>query len=177
MNCQFLIKNPQAYESSIALTRRELAVGSYILRGYNTKSIAYAFGVSPSAINNTIGRLKRKLSLSSRVEIASAMLDIFYTNDVPAISDEKFSVLDPEHNYITRAEQNIIDLIVKGMSNEDIARHRGISKSTVANHVHSIFGKMQVHSRSELAAKVQGRNARRNGSSRSSVDFRERRSI
>ncbi len=52
---------------------------------------------------------------------------------------------------LTRAELAVAGLLVDGLSNAGIAAARGRSERTVANQVASIFGKLGVGSRAELA--------------------------
>jgi DNA-binding NarL/FixJ family response regulator len=55
---------------------------------------------------------------------------------------------------LSDAESEIANAIVKGMSNEEIARMRRTSNRTVAKQVASIFKKLGVGSRRELVARV-----------------------
>lgn len=48
-------------------------------------------------------------------------------------------------------EREIIDLINRGMSNKDIARHLGVEVGTAKNHVHNILKKLHVHRRIDAA--------------------------
>lgn len=58
------------------------------------------------------------------------------------------------HPQLTTAEQDVALLILRGLSNESIARARGTSVRTVANQVAAIFDKTGVASRTELAARL-----------------------
>lgn len=53
---------------------------------------------------------------------------------------------------LTKAERDVLALLLAGLSNAEIARQRRTSVRTVANQVASIFQKLGVSSRSELAA-------------------------
>jgi two-component system, NarL family, nitrate/nitrite response regulator NarL len=55
---------------------------------------------------------------------------------------------------LTRREKQILELLVKGLSNKKIASNLNIQLSTVKNHVHNILLKMGVQSRSQLASLV-----------------------
>jgi len=52
---------------------------------------------------------------------------------------------------LTRRELQMVQALAEGMSNKDIASDFGISESTVKHHLTSIFDKVGVHSRLELA--------------------------
>jgi NarL family two-component system response regulator LiaR len=49
-------------------------------------------------------------------------------------------------------EVEILELVVQGMSNSEIGDQLFISRSTVKNHISSIFGKLHADSRAEAAA-------------------------
>lgn len=55
---------------------------------------------------------------------------------------------------LTRSEQSVMQLMLEGKSNQDIAKNRRTAVRTVANQVASIFRKLGVGSRSELYAFV-----------------------
>jgi two-component system nitrate/nitrite response regulator NarL len=55
---------------------------------------------------------------------------------------------------LTPREQDVLRLLVEGVSSATIARRLSISANTVRSHVQSILPKLQVHSRLELAAFV-----------------------
>ncbi len=53
---------------------------------------------------------------------------------------------------LTKREREVASLIALGKSNKEIAEALGISENTVKNHITSIFGKLNVEGRAELAA-------------------------
>jgi DNA-binding NarL/FixJ family response regulator len=48
-------------------------------------------------------------------------------------------------------EREIVAAVARGLSNRDIASATGIAQQTVKNHLSSIFQKLNVHSRVQLA--------------------------
>lgn len=60
----------------------------------------------------------------------------------------------PEVEGLTSAEQEVLTLYLDGLEHAAIAEARGTSKRTTANQVASIFKKLAVGSRAELAAKM-----------------------
>jgi two-component system nitrate/nitrite response regulator NarL len=55
---------------------------------------------------------------------------------------------------LSRRELQIAHLIERGLSNKQIARELGIEATTVKNHVHHLFEKLNVHRRVEAAARI-----------------------
>jgi DNA-binding NarL/FixJ family response regulator len=53
---------------------------------------------------------------------------------------------------LTRREREIVQLICDGQSNQEIADETGSSLATIKKHIHSIFRKLEVTSRSRLIA-------------------------
>jgi DNA-binding CsgD family transcriptional regulator len=53
----------------------------------------------------------------------------------------------------TGREREIVDLLMQGMSNPQIARSLGIAEATVKKHLHHVFKKLGVHSRALLIIK------------------------
>ena len=54
---------------------------------------------------------------------------------------------------ITKREKEIIDLLLKGLSYKEIAASLFISVDTLNSHIRKIYSKLNVHSRSEIAAR------------------------
>lgn len=52
---------------------------------------------------------------------------------------------------LTPREHDVVQLIVAGKTNREIAAHLTISHRTVENHVAAIFNKLGVHSRLQIA--------------------------
>jgi DNA-binding NarL/FixJ family response regulator len=83
------------------------------------------------------------------------------------VDGEEFAVLSHPHDpslhesvardELTEAERQVASDIVEGLSNAQIARRRGTTRSTVAKQVASVFRKLGVGSRRELAAMAKGR--------------------
>lgn len=59
----------------------------------------------------------------------------------------------PIHNRLTPRERDVFQLMQRGCSNKEIARALSISGATVKNHVHHMFEKMQVKTRTQALAR------------------------
>ena len=59
----------------------------------------------------------------------------------------------PEMQTLTAREHEILSLLAKGLHYKEIAEQLGISTSTVRAHLHAIYGKLHVQSRTEAVVK------------------------
>ena len=57
---------------------------------------------------------------------------------------------------LTKKQQDVVVLVIRGLSNNEIAERLDICEQTVKDYLHDVFKKIQVYSRSELTAKVLG---------------------
>lgn len=57
---------------------------------------------------------------------------------------------------LTKAEREVVALVVEGLANAEIAERRGTSIHTVSNQLAAIFRKTGVGSRVELASRFNG---------------------
>ncbi len=158
------IKNDPQYPDPRGLTMRERQVAEFVGLGQSCKEISYTLGVSPSAVTNCTARAQHKLGLSSLPELAAffasnglrtKMAEVSVKGEellvgaYPLIDEKRVSVL-------TDTERTVLAHLLAGSTNSNIAQRRHTSESTVANQVQSIFRKLGVASRSELAARLQG---------------------
>ena len=79
--------------------------------------------------------------------VAAQMMD-FFARGVPGVS---YAMPFPE---LTPREREILGLLAQGLSNSAIAEKLVLSPKTVRNQVSTIFGKLQVASRSEAIIKA-----------------------
>ncbi|GLY29384.1 response regulator transcription factor [Kineosporia sp. NBRC 101731] len=57
---------------------------------------------------------------------------------------------------LTRRERELMDLLIKGMTNAEIAAHLVLSEKTVKNHLNHVYAKLGVRHRTEAVARWQG---------------------
>jgi DNA-binding NarL/FixJ family response regulator len=159
------IKNDPAHPDPRGLTQGERQIAEFIGKGCTTKEITYALGISVAAVTNAAGRIQMKLGLSSRLEAASffsvrglrrELIEVIIDDDTFLIGAHPLVDLRTI-SCLTEAERAIAVDVVSGSTNSDIARRRGVSDHTVINQVQSIFEKLRVHSRGQLAARLRAR--------------------
>jgi DNA-binding NarL/FixJ family response regulator len=157
------LKNDPEFPDPRGLTVRERQVSEFLGQGHAVKEISYMLGLSRSAITNCTARAIRKLGLASLADLAAffAPAGLRATLAEAAVDGDTLLLgsypLIPEAQVtdLTAAERAVLAHLLAGSTNQDIAQRRHCSESTVANQVQSIFHKLGVHSRSELALRLQ----------------------
>ena len=61
---------------------------------------------------------------------------------------------------LTAAEGAVLELMARGLGNQQIAKHLGKTEKTVRNQVSTIFDKLGVHTRAEAIVQALGRSER-----------------
>ena len=156
------VKNDPDHLDPRGLTTRERQVAEYVGIGFGNKAIAYTLGITPTAVSNHIARVLYKLGLHRRVELASFFAPGGLRARLAAVSVDEEKLLMGSYplagslqiDKLTDAERVVLAHLAAGSTNEDIAQRRHTSSRTVANQVQSIFRKLEVRSRSELAANL-----------------------
>jgi pSer/pThr/pTyr-binding forkhead associated (FHA) protein len=67
-------------------------------------------------------------------------------------SQEKADIIRAKASLLTEAQRRVLELLVDGISNKQIALELDVSQHTIHTHVQAIFKTLQVHSRCELLA-------------------------
>ena len=88
-------------------------------------------------------------------EGAPKNLRVEYSGEGQTVAILSFDVDDADKtSELTLAEREVALLALAGKSNQDIAEARHCSVRTVANQLQSVFRKLGIRSRAELAAKA-----------------------
>ena len=144
------------------LSKREHQVSEYIGGGHSNKEIAYEFGISQSAVANAVARAQRKLGLHSRTELAQffapgglrARLVAFDYAGEPFVAGATNLLEAHKLDALSDAERDVVLHLLRGATNAEIGLQRGTSHHTVANQIQSIYARLGVRSRVELAARL-----------------------
>ncbi len=67
---------------------------------------------------------------------------------------QSYPVQQPLIEFLSKRELEVLRLIAAGLSNREIAQELVITVGTVKRHVHHIYGKLEVHSRTQALAKA-----------------------
>jgi DNA-binding CsgD family transcriptional regulator len=136
-----VLDNPLPTRALRALTRVESAILSLAARGLSTKLVAYALGLAPSVVSDQMATAAAKVGAMSRVELVR--LAAMFVGDPRS---------DLSTNALSAAEREVLDLLLQGLSNDQIAAARSRSARTIANQVASILSKTKKPSRRALIA-------------------------
>jgi DNA-binding CsgD family transcriptional regulator len=120
------------------LTPIEKAVVHAAARALPGKEIAYTLGIAPSTVSTALSSATTKTGLSSATELARL---------VRALVVEP---LDASDRSLSEAEREVLELVLAGKSNSEIAELRKRSVRTIANQVASILRKTGSPSRHVL---------------------------
>ncbi len=146
------------------LTHREVVVCEQLGFGYAPKEIAYALGLAYTTVTSALASARRKLGIGSLPELAA-----FFA---PTGLRQRFRELELAGEplafgelavgdagalaRLTESEREVAVALLLGGTAREIAARRGVSERTVANQAQSIYRKLRVGSRAELAAKLSG---------------------
>jgi len=103
--------------------------------------------------------LRRALRAGADGIVLDGQLDLALVPTARAVAAEQLSVpramrLQIAPPPLSFREKQILDLIVRGLTNREIAGELFIAESTVKTNLSSIFTKLGAHSRSEVVARV-----------------------
>jgi len=154
-------RNPPDVVDPRRLTQIERAVAGYVAMGHSNKLIAYELGIAVGTVAGHLHRVLEKFGLPGRVALAERFARLSTATSREVIVDGETVVVvasagaptTRRYEELTDAESAIASLAVRGLSNREIASLRGSSVRTVANQLASVFAKLGVGSRTELAAR------------------------
>jgi DNA-binding NarL/FixJ family response regulator len=152
-------RNPRGVLDPRRLTPREECVTTLAALGRSNKEIGVELGVSQSTVGTLLAAALAKLGLGSRT-----LLPLFWRDlhgRAWAVSNAEAALIalsqpdDPEGmSALTPAERAVAQVLLLGLSDQNIARARNSSRHTVSKQVAAIYKKLGVRSRVELACKL-----------------------
>jgi len=156
------VENEPGVQDPRGLTPMQLRIAESLGQGRTAKEIGYAYGISVSAVNNAIAGVRTKLGLSSRAEVASFFSPFGVRAHLLKLDIGQDTLLVGEYggcelgalSELTEAEREVALMVLQGATNDVIALRRSVSYNTVANQIKSLYAKLDVSNRAELAATV-----------------------
>jgi DNA-binding NarL/FixJ family response regulator len=115
--------------------------------------VVEAFRVGARGIFNrrdSLPQLLRCLQAVHSGQIWAGSKELGYVLDVLTSQSPLRVVNAKGEHLLSEREQQVVAMIVEGMTNKEISRQLGISEHTVKNHIFRIFDKLGISSRVEL---------------------------
>ena len=135
--------------------------GSEIIRRFHqraprTRILVLTNLLDEAIIRDTLreGAISYVLKNSSADELVDAIRATH--QGIPTLSPEVTQmfireIIAPTEYHLTSREREVLELLSKGLSNREIAKHLSVSLSTVQFHVSNILSKLGLHNRIEAA--------------------------
>lgn len=160
-------RNPEHARDPRGLTQMETRVAGLAVRGFSDKLIAYHLGVASNTVTTHLRRSAQKLRLGSRTALIRHLQPWFSVSvDQPEHDwrwlgdDTAMRVLNTEarisRHELSAAEEDVLERLLEGASYNEIADARRTALGTVRKQVESLYRKVGVRSRAELAAVAGG---------------------
>ena len=125
-----------------ALTPTQKVIARFAAAGLRNREIATVLYVSEKTVETHVAAVLEALGTTNRVGIGRELQ-----------GDE----VDPVFaSRVTPRQCDVATLVARGLSNGAIAQSLAISEKTVEKHIGDLFDRLQVRSRSALAARVRG---------------------
>lgn len=141
-----ILANDAELAAARGLSEQERRAVDLAVRGETTKAISYELGVSSPLVSTMLATAASKIGAVSIKELLRVAGFFLQQGGAASVSGgEPHSQLDPasrrSRSDLTSAEKDVLDLLRRGLTNEEIAVLRGRSVRTIANQVASILRK------------------------------------
>lgn len=154
--------------SAAGLTSREREVLDLVLSDTTTRSMANSMALSENTVKTHVQSVYKKLGAHGRAEVHSLFaISTEAASIAPGSPEPHAEVQRPALDSVigklslefglTSREQEIFALLARGYRNKEIQDRLVISPATVHSHTTSIYAKMNLHSRGDLADLVKQR--------------------
>ena len=142
-------------KAKLAISPMQAKILRLMLKGHSITFIAYELERAYSTILAQIGRLREHFMVSNNAELMEVAHTWLSKVGVPApVSglDAELCAIDPslDHPDLSPAECELVELLRKGYTENQIAGARHVQAKTVQNQLHMLYIRFEVHSRTEL---------------------------
>lgn len=137
------------------LSPREKRIAVLAARGFSNGEIGFELQLSDSQVSTIVSCVLRRLGLRLRADLPlcyrARVSSVWRREGQPDVLCAQQDLWGAEACGLTGAERAVAVLAMQGASNAEIAERRGSSERTVANQLRSVFTKLGIQSRFELA--------------------------
>jgi DNA-binding NarL/FixJ family response regulator len=138
------------------LAQREWHPGILVLTAYD--QVAYVRAMLKLGVRGYWLKSARGSEIRAAVHEVAAGRCSLAPDIRQRLQEEEEAISLPEEEPLTGRERAVLQLVIEGLRNSDIAQRLSISVKTVETHLTSIYGKCGVQSRAEAIAFAQRRN-------------------
>lgn len=144
-----------------ALTATECAALKYLALGASNKDICFALGLPAGTVSSCVAKIMKKLGVKRRVDLTLLADPSRMDRLDVGVADEEVGVLTVDARprgaateALSVVELEVTSYVVRGWSNERIARERQVSPRTIGNQLRAIYEKLGITNRRELVRAV-----------------------
>jgi DNA-binding NarL/FixJ family response regulator len=141
---------PESGTGWAGLSPREREVARLITEGHDNQAIAARLHLSQHTVRAHVSRVLAAFGVASRFAVAARLAEVLTTE--PTVGSGAA---------LTPRQEAVVDRIVLGRSNDEIARDLGISIKTVEKHVSEVLRRWEVTSRIGIARVALGNSVDR----------------
>ena len=141
-----------------ALTPTECSILKYLALGATNKDIEFALGLAAGTVSSSVTQILKKLRVERRVDLAVLADPSRMERLDVTIDDHEVGVLavnarprGAAAGALSSVELEVASYVTRGWSNQQIATERHVSPRTIANQLRTIYEKLGITSRSQLA--------------------------
>ncbi|WP_375383970.1 LuxR C-terminal-related transcriptional regulator [uncultured Microbacterium sp.] len=130
---------PAAASGLEGLSEREREVAMLVAAGFSNADLAERLYLSRHTVRIQVSRVLSAFGVATRAEVAAAL----------GSAETSATMTAPE---LTVRQREVVECIVAGMPNREIARHLGVGVSTVEKHVTAVLRRWDVESRAGIVS-------------------------
>jgi DNA-binding NarL/FixJ family response regulator len=155
-----IVRTPDRSEHRY-LTATEFELASAVAMGVAVKQTAADWSIEWATARTALNRALRKLGLRSCAHLPAFWHGLCGTTSRSWLGDGSEQLVfesrldgQPRGIVLTSAERDVLQAVLLGRDNQQIARQRHTSVRTVANQLATLFQKLGASSKAELAARA-----------------------
>lgn len=141
-----------------ALTPTECSILKYLALGATNKDVSFALGLPAGTVSSSVSQILKKLGVERRVDLAvladprrMERLDLTIAGHELGVLAVDARPRGAAAGALSTVELEVASYVTRGWSNQRIAIERQVSPRTIANQLRTIYEKLGIASRSELA--------------------------
>ena len=145
-------KDSADYNLLYSLTKSELRVANYLMKGTTAQEIANRLNLAVRTIDNMLASIYQKLEVSKRTEAISLLYHLAKLPSNGALQPPELRDNSLLIDKLSNRQKEICLLVTKGLSNKEIGILLSIRVASVNHHMQNIFKILEVNNRAAMTA-------------------------